>query len=124
MPRLTIEEILKVLESGADVRFQGNTPSLYTQFIDHHLPLHYITDEGIGPDGAQVIAEALKINQTITNLNLEGMIPNYSFLLNSLLSLTLTCNISQLTTLALMVLNLLQRHSRSIKLSSSYDYMV
>ena len=35
--------------------------------------MQYFTDNNIGPDGAQSIAEALKSNNTITKLDLYGM---------------------------------------------------
>ena len=131
------EEILKKLQSGANVDLSSNIP-LYTQFIDYHSPctisqveelalmvlkllqrnlrsiklllnwsytvwykllfffitathikMQYFTVNNIGPDGAQSIAEALKINKSITKLYLNGIIPNHSILLlNSPISLS------------------------------------
>ena len=36
--------------------------------------MQYFTENNIGSDGAKSIAEALKINQTITFLSVHGMI--------------------------------------------------
>jgi len=73
--------------------------------------MQYFTGNNIGPDGAQSIADALKINQSITNMNLGYMTPNHPF---SSQFITPTHNIPQLMILALMVLYQLQMHSRSI----------
>ena len=42
--------------------------------------MQYFTDNNIGSDGSQAIAEALKINQSITIIYLGGIIPNHPFL--------------------------------------------
>ena len=43
-----------------------------------HIKMQYFTGNNIGPDGAQSIADALKINQSITELSLNSIIPNHS----------------------------------------------
>jgi hypothetical protein len=43
--------------------------------------MQYSTANKIGPDGAQSIADALKINQSITNMNLYSMTPNHPLFL-------------------------------------------
>jgi len=54
-----------------------------------HIKMQYFTVNNIGPDGAQSIAEAFKINKSITKLYLNGIIPNHSILLlNSPISLS------------------------------------
>jgi hypothetical protein len=52
-------------------------------FPNLSLPLtsiQYSTDNKIGPDGGQSIADALKINQSITNMNLYSMTPESPFI--------------------------------------------
>jgi hypothetical protein len=82
--------------------------------------MQYSTDNKIGPNGAQLIADALKINQSINSMNLYGMTLNHPLLLPIPPFLSHQCHIPQGTRLALMVLDQLQMHSRSINPSPTW----
>src|SRR5271170_6641615 len=47
--------------------------SFHTHFSSSQILKSHHTANNIGSDGAREIAEALKINQSITNVNLTGM---------------------------------------------------
>jgi hypothetical protein len=68
----------------------------------------------IGSGGAQSITDALKINQSITNMDLSSMTPNHPLFLPIHHYHSHQCNIPQQMRLVMMVLNQLQMHSRSI----------